>query len=135
MGRRGSKSHQSLNRRVPLGANHRDIAEARLAARERPLRSTRGVLNDEGRWAAAASHRTLREHKAGDVIRLQLIETPSVQVTLRVARVSSRRSTALTGTVIDANREAIDLQFDLARGFYSYHWQLVPVIEEVTKAA
>jgi hypothetical protein len=135
VGKARSESHHLLNRRVPVGADHREIAEARLAARERPLRSARGVLNDEGRWAAAASHRALRECKIGDTVRLQLIETPSVQVTLRVERVSSRRSTALTGAVLDATREAVDLQFDLARGFYSYHWELVPVVEELAKAA
>ena len=129
------KSRTLAIRRVPLGADHRDIAEARLAARERLLRSGRGALLDEGRWAAAASHRALRECTVGDVIRLRLIETPSVQVTLRVERVSSRRSTALTGTVLDATRGAVDLQFDLARGFYSYQWEPVPAVEEVRNAA
>jgi hypothetical protein len=37
--------------------------------------------------------------------------------------------------VIDATLGATDLQFDLARGFYSYHWELVGMAEEVTKAA
>jgi hypothetical protein len=124
-----------MSRRVPLGSDHRVIAEARLAARERPLRSTRGILNDDGRWAAAESHRNFRNCNPGDVLRLRLIETPSAQVTLRVGRVSSGRSTALTGTVIDASTEAIDLQFDLARGFYSFHWELVPVSEEAAAAA
>jgi hypothetical protein len=93
------------------------------------------VLNDQGRWAAAASHRALSKCKAGDVVRLRLIETPSVQVTLRVDRTSSRRSTALTGTVLDATFEAVDLQFDLARGFYSYHWEPMRAADGIRRAA
>lgn len=93
------------------------------------------MLNDKGRWAAAASHRALRECKPGYVIELRLIEAPLVQVTLHIERVTSRRSTALTGTVLEASPEAIDLQFDLARGFYSYHWEPVPPGEQVQKAA
>jgi len=135
VGTSASQHQRSVKRRVPLGTDHRLIAEARLAARERPLRSTRGVLNDEGRWAAAESHRILRQCAADDVVRIRLIETPSARVTLKVERVSSGKSTSLTGRVLEATQLAVDLQFDLARAFHSYHWELVPVVEEVRQAA
>lgn len=143
-GRRLRPAQQA--RRVPLGADHRVIAEARLAARTHPLRLEgdapngdsryiAGVPNEKLRWAAAASKRALAQVKVGDVVRLRRIESPETQVTLRVERVNSKRSTALTGTVIDASPEAFDLHFDLARGFYSFFWEPVPSAEDLSQAA
>jgi hypothetical protein len=121
---RNLKGLSSGNGRTRIWCDDVALAEARLAARTRPLRSERGVLTDHGRWAAAASRNALTvAARVGRTIRLQLIEAPSIQVTVLVERIAIRRSTVITGEAVDASANAIALEYDLSRTFPSFFWE------------
>lgn len=114
----------SGNGRTRVWRDDLALVDARLAARTKPLRTERGVLTDQGRWAAAASHRALGAiARVGHAIQLQMIEAPLIRVTVLVERVAVQRSTVITGEVIEASNEAIKLEYDLGRTFPSYFWE------------
>lgn len=102
-------------------------SRAHGSLRERSDAEAKRGLARRGRWAAAASHKTLGElARLGREVSLRLFDAPTVCVTVRVERVSRGRSTVITGHVTDASPAAYDLQYDLTRTFRSYFSELAP---------